>query len=210
MDEPLSNLDAKLRVQARAEISKLHHRLGTTFIYVTHDQVEAMTMGTRIAVLKDGILQQCDTPQELYDYPANVFVGGFIGSPAMNFFDATLIENNGEMTLDCRDFQISLPEERRDMYRAYLGKEVIMGVRPEHIHDPEFTPPGIKPALVESKVDVTELMGNEVITYLETEHTSFLGRFDPRTNVKVGMTKTAAFDLSRMHLFDKDTEKAIR
>ncbi|MFP4395762.1 MAG: ABC transporter ATP-binding protein [Anaerolineales bacterium] len=210
MDEPLSNLDAKLRVQARAEISKLHHRLGTTFIYVTHDQVEAMTMGTRIAVLKDGILQQCDSPQQLYDYPANIFVGGFIGSPAMNFFDATLIEENGEMKLDCRDFQITVPEERRDTYRGYLGKEVIAGVRPEHVHDPEFTPPGIKPALVETKVDVTELMGNEVIAYLKTEHISFLGRFDPRTSVKVGMTKTAAFDLTRMHLFDKDTEKAIR
>ncbi len=210
MDEPLSNLDAKLRVQARAEITKLHQRLGTTFIYVTHDQVEAMTMGTRIAVLKDGILQQIDTPQRLYDLPANVFVGGFIGSPAMNFFDATLIDENGTMYVDCRDFRVAVPEENRQLYKPYLGKEIIMGVRPEHVHDPEYPPPGITPALVEAKVDVTELMGHEVNVLFATPHTSFMGRFDPRTSVTVGMTKTAAFDMSRMHIFDKDTELAIR
>jgi multiple sugar transport system ATP-binding protein len=210
MDEPLSNLDAKLRVQARAEISKLHQRLGTTFIYVTHDQTEAMTMGTRIAVLKDGILQQVAPPQELYDYPNNVFVAGFIGSPAMNFFDATLIQQNGKIIADMRDFQLTVPEERKDVYRPYLGKEVVLGVRPEHIHDPEFAPPGIKPSYVEAEVDVTELMGNEVITYFTTSHTQFLGRLDPRTDVRVGMEKTAAFDMSQMHIFDKDTEQAIR
>ncbi len=210
MDEPLSNLDAKLRVQARAEISKLHKRLGTTFIYVTHDQVEAMTMGTRIAVLKDGILQQVDTPQTLYDYPANIFVAGFIGSPAMNFFDATLIEENGQMYADCKDFRLPVPKERQAIYKPYLGKEVIVGVRPEHIHDPEYSPPGIQPAIVEATVDVTELMGNEVIVYFTTPHTTFLGRFDPRTDARVGMTKAAAFDVGRIHIFDKATEKAIR
>ncbi len=211
MDEPLSNLDAKLRVQARAEIQKLHQRLGTTFIYVTHDQTEAMTMGTRIAVLKEGVLQQIDTPQNLYDRPGNIFVAGFIGSPAMNFFDATLIEENGTMYADCKDFRVAIPEDRVPLYRPYLGKEVVFGMRPEHIHDPEFAPPGITPALVEAKVDVIELMGNEVITYFVTSRgLSFLGRFDPRTKVQVGMTKAAAFDMSRMHLFDKKTEKAIR
>ncbi len=210
MDEPLSNLDAKLRVQARAEISKLHKRLGTTFIYVTHDQVEAMTMGTRIAVLKDGVLQQVDTPQTLYDYPANIFVAGFIGSPAMNFFDATLIEENGVMYADCKDFRIPVPEDRRATYKPYLGKEVVMGMRPEHIYDPEYAPPGIHPAIVEATVDVTELMGNEIIVYFATPHTNFIARFDPRTDARVGMTKGAAFDVSRMHLFDKETEKAIR
>ncbi|MGC9397558.1 MAG: ABC transporter ATP-binding protein [Anaerolineae bacterium] len=210
MDEPLSNLDAKLRVQARAEISKLHQRLGTTFIYVTHDQVEAMTMGTRIAVLKDGILQQVDTPQKLYDEPANVFVGGFIGSPSMNFFNVTLIQEDGEMYADCKDFRVKIPEDRHETYKPYLGEELIMGVRPEHIHDPEYAPPGIKPAYVEAKVDVTELMGNEVIAYFATENTNFLGRLDPRTKVRVGMTKRAAFDMSRMHLFNRDTEEAIR
>ncbi len=210
MDEPLSNLDAKLRVQARTEISKLHQRLGTTFIYVTHDQTEAMTMGSRIAVLKDGILQQVDTPQNLYDYPGNIFVAGFIGSPAMNFFDATLIQENGNMYADCKDFRVTIPEDRQSTYKPYLGKELVFGMRPEHVHDPEFPPPGIKPALVEGKIEVTELMGNEVLTYFATDTHSFIGRFDPRTKVTVGMTKAAAFDMSRMHLFDKQTEKAIR
>lgn len=192
MDEPLSNLDAKLRVQARAEISKLHQRLETTFIYVTHDQMEAMTMGTRIAVLKDGILQQLDTPQTLYDAPINVFVAGFIGSPSMNFFDARLIERDGKIALDCRDFIVDVPENRANTYRPHLGKEVIFGIRPEDVHDPDYAPPGIKQALVEAKVDVTELMGNEVIVYLVTEHTQFLGRFDPRTSARVGNTMYAA------------------
>jgi len=210
MDEPLSNLDAKLRVQARAELSKLHQRLGTTFIYVTHDQVEAMTMGTRIAVLRDGVLQQLDTPQHLYDYPNNLFVAGFIGSPAMNFIDATLIEEDGKMYADCRDFRVEIPAEKQPPLRSYLGKEVILGVRPEHIHDPEYTPPGITPAFVEAKVEITELMGNEVNVFFATDHTSFMGRFDPRTKASTGMTMAAAFDMSRMHVFDKETEKAIR
>jgi multiple sugar transport system ATP-binding protein len=210
MDEPLSNLDAKLRVQARAEISKLHQRLGTTFIYVTHDQVEAMTMGTRIAVLKDGILQQVDSPQHLYDLPNNVFVAGFMGSPAMNFFDAALISENGTMFADCRDFRVSIPDSLAAPFKPHLGKEIVMGLRPEHIHDPEYPLPGIIPALVEAKVEITELMGNEVNVFFATEHTEFMGRFDPRTKVSVGMTKAASFDMSRVHFFDKQTEKAIR
>jgi multiple sugar transport system ATP-binding protein len=210
MDEPLSNLDAKLRVQARGEISKLHMRLGTTFIYVTHDQTEAMTMGTRIAVLKDGILQQIDTPQNLYDTPDNVFVAGFIGSPAMNFFDATLVKENGVMYADCRDFRVAIPEEYYPTYSAHLNKEVVFGIRPEHVHDPDYAPPGIVPALVEGRIDVTELMGHEVLAYFTLDHAEFIGRFDPRTKTNVGSTKTAAFDMSRIHLFDKQTEKAIR
>jgi len=210
MDEPLSNLDAKLRVQARAEISKLHQRLGTTFIYVTHDQVEAMTMGTRIAVLKDGVLQQVDSPQVLYDTPANIFVAGFIGSPAMNFLDATVLEEDGQIRLDCRDFIVDVPEEEAAPLRPYLGREVIFGVRPEDVHDPEYSPPGIHKALVEAKVDVTELMGNEVIVYLVTDHTQFLGRFDPRTSAQVGNTIPVAFNMDRIHLFDKQSEMAIR
>jgi multiple sugar transport system ATP-binding protein len=210
MDEPLSNLDAKLRVQARAEISKLHQRLGTTFIYVTHDQVEAMTMGTRIAVLRDGVLQQVDTPQRLYDLPNNVFVAGFMGSPAMNFFDATLVEEDGTMYADCKDFRVAIPDESTGPYKSLLGKEVVMGLRPEHVHDPEYPPPGILPAMVEAKVEITELMGNEINVFFTTDHTDFMGRFDPRTKVSVGMTKRAAFDMSRIHVFDKQTEKAIR
>jgi multiple sugar transport system ATP-binding protein len=210
MDEPLSNLDAKLRVQARAEISKLHQRLGTTFIYVTHDQVEAMTMGTRIAVMKDGILQQVDSPQVLYDTPVNIFVAGFIGSPAMNFLDAKLVERDGEVAVECKDFLLEVPDDKADTYRQHLGKDVLFGIRPEDTHDPEYAPPGIKSSMVEAKVDVTELMGNEVIVYLVTEGTEFLGRFDPRTGARVGNTVPVAFNMDRMHVFDKQTEMAIR
>ena len=210
MDEPLSNLDAKLRVQARAEISKLHQRLGTTFIYVTHDQVEAMTMGTRIAVMRDGILQQVDSPQVLYDTPVNIFVAGFIGSPAMNFLDATLVERDGKVAVDAKDFLLEVPDDKAETYRQYLGKDVIFGIRPEDTHDPEYAPPGIKSALVEAKVDVTELMGNEVIVYLVSEGTEFLGRFDPRTGARVGNTVPVVFNMDRMHVFDKQAEMAIR
>jgi multiple sugar transport system ATP-binding protein len=211
MDEPLSNLDAKLRVSARAEISKLHQRLGTTFIYVTHDQVEAMTMGTRIAVMNNGILQQIDVPQVLYDTPANIFVAGFIGSPAMNFVDARVAEQDGKLIVDCRDFGLEIPADRMDVYRPYVGKEVIFGIRPEDTYDPEYASPGIQRALIDAKVDVTELLGHEVIVYLMTEHVGpFLGTFDPRTNARVGQMMQVAFDMSRMHLFDKTTEMAIR
>lgn len=210
MDEPLSNLDAKLRVQARAELSRLHQRLGTTFIYVTHDQVEAMTMGTRIAVINAGVLQQVDTPQNLYDYPANVFVAGFIGSPAMNFFNGKLVQVDGQVCVDTGDFIVVIPLHRQDTYRPHLGKEVIFGIRPEDVYDPQFAPQGINGAGVEARVAVTELMGNEVIVHLETDHFEFLGRFDPRTKARVGQTIRAVFDMDRMHIFDRQTEKAIR
>lgn len=210
MDEPLSNLDAKLRVQARAEISKLHQRLETTFIYVTHDQVEAMTMGTRIAVLNDGILQQIDTPQNLYDLPANIFVAGFIGSPAMNFFDGELVEQDGKVAVKTDEFMLDIPEGRADTFRPHLGENIVLGVRPEDIHDPDFAPPEISQQLVEAEIDVTELMGDEVVVYLKSGNTEFLGRFDPRTDASVGKTMSVAFNMDRMHIFDKTTEKAIR
>jgi multiple sugar transport system ATP-binding protein len=210
MDEPLSNLDAKLRVQARAELSKLHQRLGTTFIYVTHDQVEAMTMGTRIAVLNAGVLQQVDTPQNLYDYPINVFVAGFIGSPAMNFFNATLVERDGQVYVDTGDFLLPIPENRQGTYRPYLGREIVFGIRPEDVHDPDFAPPAIHGAPVEARVAVTELMGNEIIVYLDTARYEFLGRFDPRATVRVGQTRQVIFNMDRMHIFDRQSELAIR
>jgi len=210
MDEPLSNLDAKLRVQARAQLSKLHQRLGTTFIYVTHDQVEAMTMGTRIAVMRNGVLQQVDTPQVLYDTPSNVFVAGFIGSPSMNFLDATVVNNDGKIVLDCRDFQLEIPENRADTYKEYVGEEVIFGIRPEDTHDAEYAPTRINKATIEAKVDVTELMGSHIVVYLVTEHTQMLGSFDPRTDADVGQTVQVALDMDRMHVFDKETEQAIR
>jgi len=210
MDEPLSNLDAKLRVQARAEISKLHQRLETTFIYVTHDQVEAMTMGTRIMVIKDGVKQQIDTPQNLYEYPNNLFVAGFIGSPAMNFMDVKLIERDGKIAMDCRDFILDVPEDKAKAYRQHLGKDVILGIRPEDTHDAEYCPAGINKALVEVKVDVTELLGREVVVYLTSDNAQLVGIFDSRTRARVGNTVGVAFNMNSMHIFDKQTELAIR
>ena len=210
MDEPLSNLDAKLRVQARAEISKLHQRLETTFIYVTHDQVEAMTMGTRIMVIKDGVKQQIDTPQNLYEYPVNLFVAGFIGSPAMNFMDATLVERGDKVAVDCRDFILNVPEDRAAVYRQHLGEDVILGIRPEDTHDAEYCPAGINKSLVEVRVDVTELLGREVVVHLASKTMEFQGIFDPRTSARVGNTMAVAFNMDSMHIFDKQTELAVR
>jgi multiple sugar transport system ATP-binding protein len=211
MDEPLSNLDAKLRVQARAEISKLHQRLETTFIYVTHDQVEAMTMGTRIAVMKDGVLQQIDTPQNLYDKPNNVFVGGFIGSPSMNFFEATLTASDGRVHVDAGTFRVQIPENKVALFQQHTGKEVVFGIRPEDIHDPEFAPPSISGAQIDGQVDVTELMGNEVIAHLLAgQDQFFLARVDPRTSFRVGNKVQVTFNMDNMHIFDRETELAIR
>jgi multiple sugar transport system ATP-binding protein len=209
-DEPLSNLDAKLRVETRAQISKLHQRLQTTFIYVTHDQVEAMTMATRIAVMKDGILQQLDTPQSLYDKPNNVFVAGFIGSPAMNFFDAKLTQSDGKFVIDADSFRVEIPENRAALYRQHAGKQVVFGIRPEDIHDPHFAPPGIHQAPIEAAVEVTELMGNEVFLYLRNGEKNFVGRVDPRTQARIGHKLQVSLNMDNMHLFDKQTEQAIR
>lgn len=209
-DEPLSNLDAKLRVQTRAEISKLHQQLGTTFIYVTHDQVEAMTMATRIAVMKDGVLQQIDSPQNLYDKPDNIFVAGFMGSPSMNFFNARLKSDNGKVIIDCGSFNVTIPQGKDDTYKGYLGKDVTFGIRPEDIHDPNFAPPGIHQTTVEAKVDVTELMGNEVFLYLLAGDKSFVSRVDPRSKARIGDKIQVAVNMDNMHLFDRATERAIR
>jgi multiple sugar transport system ATP-binding protein len=209
-DEPLSNLDAKLRVAMRAEISKLHLSLQTTFIYVTHDQVEAMTMATRIAVINHGILQQVDTPQHLYDNPDNLFVAGFIGSPAMNFFPAKLRTDNGKLMVDTGPFAIAIPDENAKPYQAHAGKNVIFGMRPENIHDPKFTPPNIHTANIEAKVDVTELMGNEIFMHMLSGQNSFVARVDPRSNMHVGEKVEIAFDMDSFHVFDAETEEAIR
>jgi multiple sugar transport system ATP-binding protein len=209
-DEPLSNLDAKLRVQTRAEISKLHQRLKTTFIYVTHDQVEAMTMASRIAVMKDGILQQLDSPQNLYDRPNNVFVAGFIGSPSMNFFDAKLVKADNTVVVDAGAFAVRVPESKAGAYLAHAGKQVVFGVRPEDIHDPNFAPPGVHSAPVEADVEVTELMGNEVFLYLKSGDKNYVARVDPRSRARVGDKVPMAMNLDNMHLFHKDTEVAIR
>jgi multiple sugar transport system ATP-binding protein len=209
MDEPLSNLDAKLRVEARSFISKLHQRLETTFIYVTHDQVEAMTMGTRICVLSAGELQQIDTPFNLYHNPRNKFVAGFIGSPSMNFLNATLKADNGNLLVDTGVMQITVPAKKAEPFRSHIGKQVVFGIRPEDIHDAEYQPPGITPALVEANVDVVEQMGNEMILYLEQGGTNFIARTDPRTRARVGGRIGMVVDLDNMHIFDTDTELSL-
>ncbi len=209
-DEPLSNLDAKLRVQMRAEISKLHQRLQTTFIYVTHDQIEAMTMATRIAVINKGVLQQLDTPQILYDRPANLFVAGFIGSPAMNFFTAKVVKEGEKITVDTGDFKVHIPSSHAGPYKKMGGKSVIFGIRPENIHDPEFAPPNIHGEKVSAKVDVTELMGNETLLYLVTGKNTFVARVDPRSKLRVGNSTQVIFDMDNFQIFDAATNEAIR
>jgi multiple sugar transport system ATP-binding protein len=208
-DEPLSNLDAKLRVQMRTEISKIHLQLQTTFIYVTHDQMEAMTMATRIAVINRGKLQQMDTPQNLYNHPANLFVAGFIGSPAMNFFPAK-IRKNGNLVADAGEFSVPLPAESTKTFGPYVGKDVIFGIRPEDIHDAEFVPPNIQAAKISARVDVTELTGNEILLYLVTGKNTFVARVDPRSNLRVGATANVIFDMDKFHVFDGVTEQAIQ
>ncbi len=210
LDEPLSNLDAKLRVQTRAELSKLHKDLATTFIYVTHDQVEAMTMATRIAVMSQGVLQQIDTPHNLYDYPANKFVAGFIGSPAMNFFDAKLVKGSGKLVVDAGVFQIDVPKKSAKAYEGHVGQSVTLGIRPEDIHHTKFTPAGITPAKVEGKVEVVELMGNEIVTYIKSGNANYVARVDPRAEYKYGDKVQVIFNSDNIHLFDNATEMAIR
>lgn len=211
MDEPLSNLDAKLRVQTRAEISKLHQRLKTTFIYVTHDQTEAMTMGTRIAVMRDGLLQQIDTPKNLYDYPANMFVAGFIGSPSMNFFDARLDRANGSLIVDVGGaFSLPVPDTKADMLSKHVGKNILFGIRPEDIHDVQYVPRGVnEDARIQASANVVEIMGSEVYAYIERGGKEFIGRFDPRSMVRTGEKLEAVVDMNKMHIFDRESERAL-
>ncbi len=211
LDEPLSNLDAKLRAQMRTELSKLHQRLQTTFIYVTHDQTEAMTMGTRIVVMKDGFIQQVAAPTVLYEYPCNLFVATFIGSPQMNIFDATLLDENGSTYLQFGETRIKLPaaKGRNPEVLAYAGKEVIVGVRPESIHDEEVFIDQYPEAIIEADVDVVEQLGSITYLYVTCEGNSLTASVQPRTTVKTGDRIKLAIDVNRIHLFDKDTEKVI-
>src|SRR5437867_4451030 len=205
MDEPLSNLDAKLRVQTRSEISKLHQRLKTTFIYATHDQTEALTMGTRIAVMKDGIVQQLDTPQALYDRPANMFVAGFIGSPSMNFFEANLARGNGGAVVDFGPFHLPLPSQKLEQLGGYMGKQIYFGIRPEDIHDAHYVPRGTdEAAKVAANVTVTEPLGSEVFAYIEKGGKEMVARLDPRTNARTGQPLDVVMDMGKMHIFDRE------
>lgn len=206
-DEPLSNLDAKLRVQTRAELNKLHKSLQTTFIYVTHDQVEAMTMATRIAVMNKGVLQQLDTPSNLYQRPNNLFVAGFIGSPSMNFFPAHIRRGDGSLIVDAGSFAVKIPDAVKATYDSYVDKEVIFGIRPEDIHNPEFTPPGIHAEPVQAKVDVTELMGNEIFLYLVTGNNNVVARVDPRSSYRLNEEVKVVFNMDNMHIFDPSVDR---
>ena len=211
MDEPLSNLDAKLRVQMRIEIAKLHQRLGTTIIYVTHDQTEAMTLGTRIVVMKDGVAQQIDTPQNLYERPANLFVAGFMGSPQMNFLKAIVEVSGEQVTLDVSGHKIVLPpaKAKKVIEGGYDGKEVIMGIRPEDLYDSEVMIAQNPNSVIESTVRVYELLGAEVYLYFDLEETPMTARVDPRTTARPGDTVKFAIDVEKIHVFDKETEVTI-
>lgn len=211
MDEPLSNLDAKLRVQMRVEISKLHRRLQTTIIYVTHDQVEAMTLGTRIVVMKDGIIMQCDSPANLYERPQNVFVAGFIGSPQMNFIETKAEGDASTVKLSFGSNVITLHGDKAKAIAdgGYIGKEVIMGIRPEDIHDEDAFVSANPEAVVTMEVNVTEMLGAEIMLIGTIDAFDATARVNPRSKSKTGDTVKVAFDLSRVHVFDKDTEKVI-
>ena len=211
LDEPLSNLDAKLRANMRTEISKLYQRLGTTFIYVTHDQTEAMTMGTRIVVMKDGFIQQVDTPQNLYDMPCNEFVAGFIGSPQMNFADATLIKMGDGVGLKFDEYELKLPASKNanGALNDYIGKEVRFGIRPEHVHDEEELIAKFPDGIVEANVEVTELMGAEKYLYTVCEGQNINGRVAPTSEARPGDTIKITLEPGKIHIFDKDTQQAI-
>ena len=211
LDEPLSNLDAKLRASMRTELSKLHEKLQTTFIYVTHDQVEAMTMGTRIVVMKDGFVQQIAAPHVLYDTPANLFVATFMGSPVMNTFEAKLVDENNTTYVVFDNNKVALPDSkgRKPEVMSYIGKEVIVGIRPEALHDEEVFINQFPDAIIEAKVDVVEMMGAETYLYLSCEDLDFIARVSPRSHTKVGDILKIALETPKIHLFDKETELTI-
>ena len=211
LDEPLSNLDAKLRAAMRTELTKIHQRVGTTFVYVTHDQVEAMTMATRIVVMKDGLIQQVDTPQNLYDNPVNLFVAGFIGTPQMNFINAQIEKKDGGLYIVFGSNSLKLPEEKakNEELQEYIGKEVIVGVRPEAIHDDQASLRAMPDSIIETDVEVTELMGAEIYLYLVAEETNLTARVSARSTARSGDIINVAIDMERVHIFDKDTERCI-
>ncbi|CAH0239165.1 Trehalose import ATP-binding protein SugC [Peribacillus simplex] len=207
MDEPLSNLDAKLRVQMRSEIAKLHQRLQTTTIYVTHDQTEAMTMATRLVVMKDGIIQQVGAPKDVYEYPENIFVGGFIGSPAMNFFKGALKDG----AFQIGEVSIEVPEGKMKVLRnqGYVNKEIILGIRPEDFHDEPLFIDASRGTKVTIKVEVSELMGAETMLYSQISDQNFVARVDARAEVQPGQLLELALDMNKVHFFNPETELRI-
>ncbi len=213
MDEPLSNLDAKLRVAMRTEITKLHQRLQTTFIYVTHDQTEALTMGSRIVVMKDGFMQQVDTPQNLYDYPTNLFVAGFIGSPQMNFFNVKLVREADGVYACFGNNKILVPNKKVAKFNdeGVIGKEVIMGIRPENLSDDQSVVAAHPEASIDVDVEVVEMLGSETFLYVKTsgKDENVICRVDPRTTSRGGDKLKICFDVEYLHFFDKETEGTL-
>jgi multiple sugar transport system ATP-binding protein len=209
MDEPLSNLDAKLRVQMRTEIAKLHERLGATIIYVTHDQTEAMTLGTRIVVMKDGIVQQIDTPPNLYNKPNNMFVAGFIGSPQMNMVAAAVEKKGSDVTVTFGEHTIVLPKDKAKVVeeKGYIGKNVTLGIRPDDVTvNPEKETPG---NVIEAPVNVYELLGSDANLYFDIDNTSFTAKVPAFITAKHGDVKRFVFDLDKLHVFDSETQEAV-
>ncbi|WP_010304374.1 ABC transporter ATP-binding protein [Kurthia senegalensis] len=206
MDEPLSNLDAKLRVQMRAEIIKLHQRLQTTTIYVTHDQTEAMTMATRLVVMKDGVIQQVGTPKEVYEFPVNVFVAGFIGSPAMNFFTGTLREG----FIQVGDIDLAIPNEKMAALKqqGYVNKEVTIGIRPEDFNEVLDATTTTSP-VVHVKADVAELLGAEIMLYSQLNGKTFIAKIDANRDVQAGQSLSLAINMNKVHFFDAASEARI-
>ena len=218
LDEPLSNLDAKLRASMRTELTKLHKKVETTFIYVTHDQVEAMTMATRIVVMKDGLIQQVDTPQNLYDFPVNLFVAGFIGTPQMNFITAKLVEEGSDLFVTFGANKVKVPAEKANnpALKEYIGQEVIVGIRPESLYDDPAHVSSMPDSVIDATVEVTELMGAEIYLYLSfdgqedaTNGKNIIARVSSRSTSRAGDQIQIAFEATRMHIFDKDTERCI-
>jgi multiple sugar transport system ATP-binding protein len=211
MDEPLSNLDAKLRVQTRAELIKLHRRLGITTIYVTHDQVEAMTMGDRICVMKDGLVQQVDSPLGLYNHPANMFVAGFIGTPSMNFLEAKIVNGSEGYAIDGGCFTVKFPADKADRLKDYVDKEVIFGIRPEDIFDKNLANilQATEDNTAQAVVDVIEPMGPIVTMYLTCGGHSMIATIDAESQAIEGKEIELIFDMAKTHVFEKGTEKAI-
>ncbi|MDK2896332.1 MAG: multiple sugar transport system ATP-binding protein [Candidatus Atribacteria bacterium] len=210
-DEPLSNLDAKLRVQMRAELSKLHDRLKTTMIYVTHDQIEAMTMGDQIVVLKDGLIQQVGSPLDLYNKPANKFVAGFIGTPSTNFVEVVVKKEGDNLFLDGQTFRIRIPDEHRSLLEPYVDREVTWGVRPQDIYDAAVSHDMVREGenVIDTQVDVIEPLGSEQIIYLTAGPHTLVATLDMQTVTEVGAPLKIVVDIPKTHVFDAETEKAI-
>lgn len=208
LDEPLSNLDAKLRTAMRTEITRLHQKLGTTFVYVTHDQTEAMTMGDRIVVMKDGVVQQVDTPQNLYNKPVNTFVAGFIGSPQMNFIEGCLLEENGKLLLMTGNGHIPISDSIGKA-ENYIGKQITVGIRPEDIDDSEHFISRHQQAVLSGTVEVKEMMGSEAYLYISCFGNRLTAKVSPDTKAQPGSEITFAIDESKLHLFDRETGERI-